>query len=86
MHIGPPSSLEECVQEVGKAGRSGMQSYAYLFYYKPDISDHRSKRGYITKPSIEYWRSNTCLEEHLLQHFGFKFYCCGSLFIFESCF
>ena len=29
IHISPPASLEEYVQEVGKAWRSGLQSYAY---------------------------------------------------------
>ena len=72
IHISPPASLEEYVQEVGRAGRSGPQSYAYLYYCNSDISDHRSKKGYITKPMIEYCRSNTCLRENLLQHFGFK--------------
>ena len=47
------------------------------------ISDHRSKKGYIIKPTIECCRSNTCLREHLFQHFGFKITinqsnCCSS--------
>ena len=72
IHIAPPASREEYVQEVGRAGRSGLQAYAYLYYCNSDISDHRSKKGYITKPMIEYCKSNACLREHLLQRFGFK--------------
>ena len=83
IRIAPQVSLEEYVQEVGRAGKSGLQSYAYLYYCNSDISGHRSKKGYITKPMIEYCRSNTCLREHLLQHFGFKIIikqsnCCSS--------
>ena len=72
VHIAPPASFEEYVQEAGTAGRSGLQSYAYLDYCNTDISDNISKKGYITKPMIEYCRSIACLREHLLQHFGFK--------------
>ena len=32
IHIAPPASLEEYVQEAGRAGRSWLQSYAYLYY------------------------------------------------------
>ena len=72
VHIAPPASFEEYVQEAGTAGRSGLQSYAYLDYCNTDISDNISKKGYITKPMIEYCRSSGCLREHLFQHFGFK--------------
>ena len=34
-HYGPPSSIEQYVQETGRAGRGGLQSQAILLYGKP---------------------------------------------------
>ena len=61
IHIAPPAPLEEYVQEIGRAGRFGLQPYACLYYCNLDISDHRSKKSYVTKPMVEYCRSNTFL-------------------------
>ena len=35
IHWGPPNTLEELVQETGRAGRNGMPSKAILYYGKP---------------------------------------------------
>lgn len=35
IHYGPPSSIEEYVQETGRAGRDGLQSKAVMLYGKP---------------------------------------------------
>ena len=32
IHITPPANLESYVQEIGRAGRSGNQSYAMIYY------------------------------------------------------
>ena len=34
------------------------------------ISDQ--EKGYVTKLTIEYCKSNICLREYLFQHFGFR--------------
>ena len=71
IHISPPSSLEEYVQEIGRAGRSGLQSFAYLYYCNSDISDHMIKKGYITSAMVEYCKNNRCLRKCILNYFSF---------------
>lgn len=38
IHWGPPSDLESYIQEVGRAGRDGLQSTAVLYYNDTDLS------------------------------------------------
>ena len=66
IHIRPPSSLEAYVQEIGRAGRNGKQSYATLYYNNSDLSSP------IIQPSMkEYCKTETCLRVSLLKYFGF---------------
>ena len=71
IHISPPSSLEEYVQEIGRAGRSGLQSFAYLYYCNSDISDHKVNKGYITPSMVQYCKSDCCLRKCILDYFSF---------------
>ena len=52
IHIGPPSSLEAYVQEIGRAGRDGSPSKAILYYCNSDFSEKRLKENLITHAII----------------------------------
>ena len=42
-HTMPPSSMEDYVQEIGRAGRDGVPSHAFLPYYDDDFNNVRSR-------------------------------------------
>ncbi len=70
IHIGPPSSLEAYMQEIGRAGRSGSKSCAIMYYNNSDIAKNKD----IINDSIrEYCTSkNVCLRKIILNYFGFE--------------
>lgn len=43
IHVGPPRTIREYIQETGRAGRDGKQSFAVLYYNNRDIA--RNKEG-----------------------------------------
>ena len=78
IHIGPPSSLEQYMQEIGRAGRNGCQASAILYFNNSDISKNNK---IIDKSIRDYCSSEGCLRRKLLQYFGFipniQERCCG---------
>ncbi len=43
IHIGPPRTVREYIQETGRAGRDGSQSVAILYYDNYDIASNRKE-------------------------------------------
>ena len=52
IHWGPPNTLEELVQETGRAGRNGMPSKAILYYGKPGRHVDKTMKEYGENSSI----------------------------------
>ena len=66
IHIGPPRTVREYMQETGRAGRDGSQSTAMLHYNNHDIASNRKD---ITDEIRDYCRldDSSCLREYLLE-------------------
>ena len=70
IHIGPPSTLEAYMQEIGRAGRSGRKSSVVMYYNNSDIARNKDN---IDDSIREYCTSATvCLCKILLNYFGFE--------------
>lgn len=76
-HHYPP--LESYVQEIGRAGRSGNQSYATLYYNKFDIN--KSIKTVDETVKI-YCEEDGCLRKFIISYFGFNYskptLCCSN--------
>jgi len=80
IHITPPSNFESYLQEIGRAGRSGMQAYATMYYNNHDIS---SNNTFLSDEMREFCSERkSCLRKILLGYFGFEYEyqenCCGN--------
>ena len=69
IHITPPSNFESHVQEIGRAGRSGAQSYATLYYNNSDIGANKKN---VDQSIKDYCVSSDCLRKTLLAYFGWS--------------
>lgn len=82
IHISPPSSLEEYTQAIGRAGRTGLQSTAILYFCNSDISQLKVEQKLATKEMVEYCKTKECLRKELLHYFGFyssyQVHCCSN--------
>jgi ATP-dependent DNA helicase RecQ len=63
VHYGPARSVEDFVQEIGRAGRDGKSSTSVLLYQGKHLRRCERKVK-------EYAKSNTCLRSILLSEFG----------------
>lgn len=69
IHCRPPTTLEEYMQEIGRAGRKGQTSNAVLYYNNSDIA--KSRKG-MSEYMIKFCRNDTtCLRLELVKYFGF---------------
>ena len=73
IHYGAPRSLEDYLQESGRVGRNGQQSYSKVFWkpvdapMRKDQSDHRNREIAAVRRFLE--DSETCRRYMLLSHF-----------------
>ena len=79
IHYDMPKSLEEYYQEIGRAGRDGLESHALLLYSLGDIHKIRfffqeaadpEKSEKLLQGMINYAKSRNCRRRQLLGYFG----------------
>jgi ATP-dependent DNA helicase RecQ len=86
VHWGIPKSIESYYQEIGRCGRDGTQSFAYLFYSKQDICKGNffirlEKNEYLKEKKKELWATvknfvlgKYCRRKYILNYFDEEYF------------
>ena len=69
IHFGSPVSIEQYLQETGRAGRDGQQSEAVLYYNATDI--RRNRKGQTTAMTKYCISEKACLRQLLMQYLNY---------------
>ncbi|XP_057309580.1 ATP-dependent DNA helicase RecQ-like [Hydractinia symbiolongicarpus] len=81
-HISPPSTIEDYMQQFGRAGRRGQEALARLYYTGHDISSRRLKQNKVDEHMVNFCTTTQCLRKVLMIHFGYHYQpqdqCCSN--------
>ena len=69
IHITPPASFESYLQEIGRAGRTGLLSKTVLYYNYSDIANNKK---HVQDEMKAYCKSEVCLQQQILGYLGFS--------------
>lgn len=70
IHCRPPTTLENYLQEFGRAGRNGQKASALLYYNNSDIASNR--KG-ISQAMVDYCKNSAaCFRLLIVNHFGYE--------------
>ncbi|CAC5405749.1 recQ [Mytilus coruscus] len=79
IHYGPPTSIETYMQEIGRAGRDGLQSEAVLYFNNNDLGSNTPVRDEVK----QFCRLKSCRKQFLCEHFDWE--CVASLIKHNCC-
>lgn len=70
IHCRPPTTLENYLQEFGRAGRNRQKASALLYYNNSDIASNR--KG-ISQAMVDYCKNSAaCFRLLIVNHFGYE--------------